>query len=285
MSQRSPAFQFYPGEYLASERVALMSFEEEGAYVRALAYSWLNDGIPKDPQRLALVLGKGCSLELAQKTAAMFIASPDNPERMVNPRQEQEREKQKKWRALSEQGNQSRWQSPAKPAPTPKPYTPRDQAQPPPKDAITKINSDYSAVIERLRSGLSRIFDRADGETWSYYEDTGLAAICTRPKVLDELAMIRKYRDGIAQHDLRFMFPTTLSKLLDDWTGTLDKARSNGPKTPKKADPNIFTYGAAKFTKDARPKREQFNDDNSFVACVEMYDKWLASRSSTPAPA
>ena len=37
---RSPAFQFYPNDWLASNAVAVMSLEETGAYINLLACSW-----------------------------------------------------------------------------------------------------------------------------------------------------------------------------------------------------------------------------------------------------
>ncbi len=38
----SPAFQFYPGDWLSDPNVAQLTAEEEGAYIRLLAFMWLN---------------------------------------------------------------------------------------------------------------------------------------------------------------------------------------------------------------------------------------------------
>jgi len=53
MSSKPPAFQFYPQDYLASTRVAEMTLEEEGVYIRLLCYCWSAGSIPKDPERCA----------------------------------------------------------------------------------------------------------------------------------------------------------------------------------------------------------------------------------------
>jgi len=50
IASKSPAFQFYAADYLADENVQLMTLEEEGAYIRALAYCWREGSIPSDPK-------------------------------------------------------------------------------------------------------------------------------------------------------------------------------------------------------------------------------------------
>ncbi len=43
---RSPAFQFYPKDFLMDDKVAVMTLEQMGAYVLLLCYQWQNDGLP-----------------------------------------------------------------------------------------------------------------------------------------------------------------------------------------------------------------------------------------------
>ena len=136
------------------------------------------------------------------------------------------------------------------------------------------------SVIKGIRNKLNRMFDRSVDEVWSYYEESGLAEVITRAGVEDELAIIINYRQSLPTSELKFMFPSTMGKLLHDWTGTLDKARAGSYKPEKKADPNVFCYGRAKFTKETPPKREDFKDDSSFSGCMAMYQKWL----ETPKP-
>jgi len=71
---KAPAFQFYAGDYLSSSRVTLMTLEEEGAYVRLLCHCWLSGSIPKDPEQIARLIGKGASTTLASNVATMFQA-------------------------------------------------------------------------------------------------------------------------------------------------------------------------------------------------------------------
>ena len=76
--KKAPAFQFYPGDWLGSQRVTLMSLEEEGAYIRLLSYCWQHGSIPREPEKIARLIGKGASITLAQSVATMFQPPLDN---------------------------------------------------------------------------------------------------------------------------------------------------------------------------------------------------------------
>lgn len=98
---KSPAFQWYPADYLGSQRVQLMTLEEEGAYRRLLDYCWLHGSIPADISLLARLIGKGASTTLATTVSTMFQPKGD---RLVHDRLDSERRKQEQWRAKSAEG-------------------------------------------------------------------------------------------------------------------------------------------------------------------------------------
>jgi uncharacterized protein YdaU (DUF1376 family) len=95
MSSKPPAFQFYPQDYLASTRVAEMTLEEEGVYIRLLCYCWASGSIPADPERCAKLAGKGCSVATATVVQRSFNEHPTDPQRLVHDRLEIERENQR----------------------------------------------------------------------------------------------------------------------------------------------------------------------------------------------
>jgi uncharacterized protein YdaU (DUF1376 family) len=95
---KSPAFQWYSKDILSSARVAMMTLEEEGAYRRALDFCWLNGSLPRDPEKLAKVIGKGCSVEVANTVQQMFIIDKKNSEQILHERLEVERKKQREFR-------------------------------------------------------------------------------------------------------------------------------------------------------------------------------------------
>jgi len=92
---KSPAFQFYPQDYLSSARVAEMTLEEEGAYIRLLCYCWSSGSIPADPERCARLAGKGCSVAVATSVQRAFNEHPTDTARLVHNRLEIERENQR----------------------------------------------------------------------------------------------------------------------------------------------------------------------------------------------
>ena len=54
---KSPSFNFYPNNWLASGRLATMLPEQEGAYIRLLCYQWNSEDqtIPEDDRQLAML--------------------------------------------------------------------------------------------------------------------------------------------------------------------------------------------------------------------------------------
>jgi uncharacterized protein YdaU (DUF1376 family) len=101
---KRPAFQFYPGDWLGSQRVSLLTLEEEGAYLRLLASCWQHGSIPSDPDKIARLIGKGASTTLATTLATMFQPHPLESASLVHDRLERERDKQDAWAEKSREG-------------------------------------------------------------------------------------------------------------------------------------------------------------------------------------
>jgi len=51
-NENKDSFPFFAAKYLADVHVEMMSAEEEGCYIRLLAYCWREKGLPNDPERL-----------------------------------------------------------------------------------------------------------------------------------------------------------------------------------------------------------------------------------------
>lgn len=100
---KSPAFQFYAAEYLADEDVQLMSLEEEGCYIRLLAYCWREGSIPSDLDKLSR-LCKGASTTAVRVVTGCFKQDATDSTRLLHKRLEVEREKQRQWREKSSRG-------------------------------------------------------------------------------------------------------------------------------------------------------------------------------------
>lgn len=103
---KSPAFQFYAAEWISDEHVSVMTLEEEGAYIRSLSYCWREGSIPADLDALSR-LCKNASRDVLTVVTARFTLHPTLSSRLIHPRLEAEREKQRAWRSKSAQGGKA----------------------------------------------------------------------------------------------------------------------------------------------------------------------------------
>lgn len=105
---KSPAFQFYPSDWLSSTNITLMTPAQEGAYIRLLCHAW-NDpdcSIPDDDAALAVLtrLFEGWFNGSATVVRKCFEPHPEIPGKLVNSRLLKERIKQEEWREKSRTG-------------------------------------------------------------------------------------------------------------------------------------------------------------------------------------
>jgi uncharacterized protein YdaU (DUF1376 family) len=102
-TKKSPAFQFYPSDFLVDENVVMMGMAERGIYITLMCYCWREGSIPADVERL----GRMCNLSLEvmapmwRVVEGCFEQSATDASRLVHPRLEGEREKQAAWREKS----------------------------------------------------------------------------------------------------------------------------------------------------------------------------------------
>lgn len=89
-------FPYYFERFERSDRVAVMSLSEEGAYHRAIRLAWKYGSVPADPKQLAAKIQKRCSERIALVVLEMFEPMPDNPRQMIHPTVEEIREEQER---------------------------------------------------------------------------------------------------------------------------------------------------------------------------------------------
>ena len=110
---RSPAFQFYPKDFLSDINVSSMSLQERGAYITLLCFCWTNNGaLPTDVARLATVCGTQPTV-FAKVWPAVRECFTEQDGRYIHPRLEREREKQATYRERQSdkgaRGAKARW--------------------------------------------------------------------------------------------------------------------------------------------------------------------------------
>jgi uncharacterized protein YdaU (DUF1376 family) len=108
---KSPAYQWYPKDALSDGAMSALSNEAEGVYRRFLDYAWLEDGIPADLDllyRWGREPNRAKFDQLWMTIERFFPIGPDGKRR--NPRQEEERKKQRKNSKVKRLAAETRWQ-------------------------------------------------------------------------------------------------------------------------------------------------------------------------------
>jgi uncharacterized protein YdaU (DUF1376 family) len=247
-----PAFQFYPADWLSSQRVQMLTLEEEGAYIRLVASCWQHGSIPADPEKCARLIGKGASTTLATVVQAMFQPDPNDSTKLVHDRLDLEREKQANWRQKSAEGGKksaekraanakNKIDSPSKtkggsrvvePPHQPNanssssssssntPISPKPPA--PPSLVLEVQESKPSLSPEQIEVG--SWFNRRPTTPWSEKELKTWAKI---PKPIDseDWQALRWFYTQSGCQYLRRDIPT----LLNNWTGEIDRAKNYNP--------------------------------------------------------
>lgn len=172
---KSPAFQFYPDDFVGSGKVGTMTTEEVGTYTLLLCLDWNETGFVYDEEELA----RWCKLSRAKFRKAWVRVSRcfvERDGRLFNPRLEAERTKQAEWREKSRKGGIASGEARAKggsttlepdgqangntPSPSPTPVTARSTdsgADAPPKTRTIALRPsgpapDVLAVLEYYRA-------------------------------------------------------------------------------------------------------------------------------------
>lgn len=108
---QSPAFQFYPDDFLGSSKVAVMTPTEIGVYVLLLCMDWNGHGITYNPKLLA----RYCRMPEAEFVEAWEVVGPcfekGEDGKVYNPRLLRERDKQAAFRAKQKAAADARWES------------------------------------------------------------------------------------------------------------------------------------------------------------------------------
>ncbi len=94
MAKLLPYFKWYPGDAEGDDFYSLtLTNEELGIYHRLLNRAWLNDGITSDMDVLAVFcrLSRERFDEVWKKISKRWVLSPRDENKLVNPRQEEER--------------------------------------------------------------------------------------------------------------------------------------------------------------------------------------------------
>lgn len=250
----APAFQFYPADWISSQRVQMLSLEEEGAYIRLVASCWQHGSIPADAEKCARLIGKGCSTTLATVVQAMFQPHPNDGTKLVHDRLEMEREKQALWRQKSADGGRKSAEKRAEKAkskePSPgeskggsrvvePPYQPNGNSSSSSSSSITPISPNGKPpappsleleaqqtipILTPEQKEVASWFGRRSTTAWSDKERKAWAKIA-KPIEPDDWKAVRWFYTQSGCQYLR----RDLLTLLNNWSGEIDRAKNFDP--------------------------------------------------------
>lgn len=160
---KAPAFQFYPKDFLTDERVTLMSMQERGVYITLICKCWTEGTLPADPQLLARLCGFPVAAfrKCWPAIAPCFRACPRDADRLVHPRLEKERQKQRAFRRRQADNGRKGGRPPLADKPKHNPSLLQNAAKDPPvanphKSSAFAISDLRSATpVKRERASLS----------------------------------------------------------------------------------------------------------------------------------
>jgi len=99
---KSPAFQFYPKDFLSDINVASMTMEERGIYITLLSYCWLEGCLKGGSQVVEAICNHPENWdEIWDKVSQCFY---EKDGKFYHKRLEEERKKQEEWREKSRLG-------------------------------------------------------------------------------------------------------------------------------------------------------------------------------------
>ena len=140
--EKSPAFQFYPSDWISDRNVLYMSNEQRGIYIMLVAICWMDGSISADPEYHAE--GLRASVLDVEAVLKMFRPSRDgeHPKTLTHKRLDEERSKQQSFRKARSDAGKKGGRPPAEKQKKPKLST--GKAKPKQKKAL--LSSSPSSI-------------------------------------------------------------------------------------------------------------------------------------------
>jgi hypothetical protein len=240
---KTPAFQWYPADYLADMRVRMLSWASRGLYVDLLCYCWREGWIPSDSSAIAQLTGCHDSATV-EPCLALFEVDPSDPARLVSKRLNEEREKQaahRKERSESgARGARKRWSGRGDAPATPQPPKASSSANGKPiaPDASSSVSSPSTSFPSQGKDERRELFpngatdspaipkpdpfEDALAEIWDAYHPRGRAR-SSRKETAQELRRLKKA-------DLPP--PGSFRRSLEAWKASADWTDDGGEYVP-----------------------------------------------------
>lgn len=199
MPNKSPAFQFYPADFMSDELVQIMSNEEVGVYIRMLCHDWINGGLPDDSARLLRLFN--CDQAVLEICLSTFT---EKGGRLFNNRLTKERKKQARYRQKQSKNAQTRWGQRDKPVP---PHSHRNAKTMPAQCSSTSSSSSspstnkdpHKPPLKLTAPDVAGLTDAKWSEWMTYLREKRVYPTCTQ--IVQWTALLNKLSDPAAAID------------------------------------------------------------------------------------
>jgi uncharacterized protein YdaU (DUF1376 family) len=211
------AFQFYPKEFLSSDKVARMSLTEVGVYITLLSYAWLSKGLPPEPVELAKLVRMPTKRFTRMWAGVLSECFVHQRGKLVNPRQERQRKELEDYIAACARGGERSAASRA---------LSRGTSQPQRSDARSDARSDLQVTPNTASASSSSTASSTPKGTQS----VPLIAR-RRPDAAFEFERVyvpqRKHADLLAAHGNESELVKFYERIAGEWSSTGPYAAAN----------------------------------------------------------
>jgi uncharacterized protein YdaU (DUF1376 family) len=224
MTNQSPAFQFYPSDWLADANVAMMSVAGRGVYITLLCYCWREGSLPADGPKLARLCGITADefADLWPDVKPCFLRDGD---RLRHKRLDCERDKQEEWRLKSSRGgkksaeNRAQGSSKGGARVVEPPYQPKSNTSSSSSSSSSKKKK--KAAMPPLPASLNTQAFKGKWQEWLDYRRT------TRRNPVSPEAAKRQF-NALGKVGADLAIATIEQSIANDWTGLFPEKL--GPK-------------------------------------------------------
>jgi uncharacterized protein YdaU (DUF1376 family) len=181
-----PYFCWYPADAETDENFRAMTDAEVGFYLRCLNHAWINGGLPTDAGERARAMGRSRAQadRLWNRVSRCFVPDANDPARLINRRQEEERDRATERSKKGTQSAKARWDR--------RTYPPDANKMPPHREGNARASDSDSAsgsASDPNPSNEERASSRARSEA--------VAVIC--PPELKPVNILAELRNVYAQ--------------------------------------------------------------------------------------
>lgn len=195
-STKSPAFQFYPMEFLGSSKVDVMSMTERGIYITLLSRCWDENGLPTDLHRLArYVRMKHEQFDRLWRGSPLHECFYERGGKLHNPRLDKERQKQAEYKRRQTDNGAKGGRPKGKPK---EPVGYSGETQPKPKKTSSSLSSSLSPSLTKKERASTEQKPHTIKAFLTVYESLFSELAGTKPAITSRDAKIAK--DTIEHH-------------------------------------------------------------------------------------